>query len=206
MPTRTKTLIAALAAALLLPGTSAGGEAYDETDPYSRIGRGIGSDASRYDDRQDPQWREDKVAVPPPPGADAQLIEVALDELPKGFTAYIDFGTLSVNPVDRATRYWLVVRTPTSSNVSYEAINCATRELKVYAYADPRGSVRAVPNPTWKPIGFVRIKDYHWALADDYLCSTSSPREPRDVLSALKGHYSFSKPYSEYTENLRPER
>jgi hypothetical protein len=203
MPTRTYVQIALLAA-LLLPAAHA--ERYDQTDPYSKLGRGIGSDASRYDESQDPVWREDKVAVPPPPAANAELIEVKLDELPTGFTAHIDFGSLSVSPVDRATRYWLVVRTPTSSNVSYEGINCATREIKVYAYADARGSVRAVPNPTWRPVGFTRVKDYHWALADDYLCSTTSPREPRDVLSALKGRYSFSKPYSEYTENLRPQQ
>jgi hypothetical protein len=196
--------IAALAAALLLPLAHAQG--YDETDPYSRIGRGIGSDAPRYDDSKDPQWQEDRVTVPPPPAANAELIEAELDELPKGFRAFIDFGSLSVSPVDRAVRYWLVVRTPTSANVSYEAINCASRELKIYAYADPRGAIRPVPSPAWKPIGFTRVKDYHWALADNYLCSGTTPRQPREVLLALKGRYSFSKPYSEYTENLRPEQ
>lgn len=204
MPTRTKTLIAALAVSL---AWSAGGaQTYDSSDPYSRRRADTESGTFRYDDSRDAPWREDRITVPPPPAVDAQLIEVALDELPQGFTAHIDFGSLSVSPVDRAVRYWLVVRTPTSSNVSYEGINCSTRELKVYAYADPRGTVRPVPNPAWKPLGFVRVKDYHWALADEYLCASTAAREPRDVMSALKGRYSFSKPYSEYTENLRPER
>lgn len=204
MSPRIHTLIAALAAALLLRGATA--EPYDPTDPYSRRGSRIGSDALQYDDSKDVPWREEGITVPPPPGENTELVEVAMDELPKGFKAYLDLGSVTVNPLDRATRYWLVVRSGASANVSYEGVNCATRELKVYAYADPRGAVRPVPKPEWKPLGFARANDYHWALADGYLCSGTSPRDPKELISALKGRYSFGKWYSEYTENLRPER
>ena len=195
----------ALALLAALPLAGAAGD-YDSSDPYYRQRAPNEKGVFGYDDSGDTPWREDKVKIPPPPPAEASLSEVRLDSLPKGFRAYLDPAAIELNPTDKVLRYWIVVRSGGSSNVSYEGVNCASREYKVYAFADPRApdGIRPIREPRWQEVGFSRRNDYRWELFDGVLCSGTSPREARGIAAAVGGYYQRARPLSEYSENLRP--
>ena len=186
--------------------TDAGAGSYDSSDPYHRYRAPNEKGAFTYDDSGDKVWSEEKVRIPAPPASEEGFLELQLESLPREFRAYIDPGAVDLNPNDRVLRYWLIVRSGASTTVSYEGANCASRELKVYAFADPRGpdGLRRVRDPRWQPVGFGRRNDYHWELFDSVLCSGSSPRDQRGITAAAKGYYERTRPMSEYSENLRP--
>ena len=195
-----------LVVALLLTGGVQAGPR-DSTDPYSRNRSEIDKGEFRYDDSKDVPWREDSgpIQVPPPP-EDGTLGELKLDALPRSFTAYLDTNTLAVNPGDGILRYWLVVRSGGSSTISYEGMNCRSREYKIYAFADGRepNGVRLVREPKWQLLGFNRRNDYRWELADSYLCVGIEAKSTKDVIGSVKGYYDRANPFAEYRDNARP--
>jgi hypothetical protein len=204
---RSRLSVLATAALLLAPGLSA--RSYDASDPYSRQRSEIERGEFSYDDSQDVPWREqgaDKLEVPAPP-EDAALAQLQLDTLQRPFTAHLDTRTLAVSPVDGVVRYWLVVRSGGSATISYEGMNCQSREYKIYAFADPRqpGGLRRVPEPKWQPLGLGRRNDFRWELADTYLCIGKSAKAPQDVIGTIRGYYQRQNPMSEYTDNTRPQ-
>jgi len=179
----------------------------DRSDPYARQRPSIDRGEFQYDDSKDVPWREDQIQLPAPPGDDATLGELKLDSLPKAFTAYLDMATLNVNPTDGVIRYWLVVRGQGGATTSYEGMNCRSREYKAYAFADPRApnGLRPVRAPRWQLLGFARRSDYRWELADSYLCIGTDAKAPKDVVGSIRGYYQRQKPFSEYTDNTRPQ-
>jgi hypothetical protein len=203
LPPRHRALALALLAAL--PTAGAAGD-YDASDPYYRQRAPNERGVFSYDDSGDTPWSEDKIRIPPPPAADASLPEVRLDSLPKGFRAFLDPTAVERNPLDNVLRYWILVRSGGSINLSYEGANCASREVKVYAHADPRApdGIRPVREPRWQEVGFSRRSDYRWELLDGVLCSGTSPRDTPGVAAAVGGYYQRARPFTEYSENLRP--
>jgi hypothetical protein len=207
MPSRRSRLfVLTIAALLCAPGLHA--RSYDQADPYSRQRSENERGDFRYDDSKDVPWQEDaagRVPVPPPPD-EGTLAEVRLDNLQRPFTAYLDTSALAVSPSDGVLRYWLVVRSGGSSTVSYEGVNCRTREYKIYAFADARepDGLRPVREPRWQPLGFSRRNDYRWELADSYLCVGTDAKKPKDVIGTIRGHYQRANPFSEYRDNARP--
>lgn len=199
--------LAALPIAALLVASAVPARAYDASDPYSRQRSPNESGEFRYDDSQDVPWREDRIQVPSPPAEDARLGELRLDLLPKAFTAHLDTASLAVSPVDGVLRYWLVVRSGSSATTSYEGMNCRSREYKVYAFADPRepNGLRMVRDPRWQELGTRRGTDYRWELAESYLCIGTDAKTPADVVGTLRGYYQRQNPFSEYTDNTRPQ-
>ena len=179
----------------------------DGSDPYYRQRPLIDRGEFQYDDSQEVPWREDSARLPPPPADDAALGQLKLDSLPKAFTAYLDTATLNLNPNDGVIRYWLVVRAGSSATTSYEGVNCSSREYKTYAFADPRepSGLRLVRDPKWQLLGFTRSSDYRWEMADSYLCIGTSAKTPQDVVGTIRGHYQRQNPFSEYTDNTRPQ-
>lgn len=203
---RSRLAVLAIAALLCAPALHA--RSYDQSDPYSRQRSENERGEFRYDDSKDVPWQEDaagRVQVPPPPD-EGTLAEVRLDSLQRPFTAYLDTNALAVSPSDGVLRYWLVVRSGASSTVSYEGMNCRTREYKIYAFADARepDGLRPVREPRWQPLGFNRRSDYRWELADSYLCVGIDAKKPKDVIGTIRGHYQRANPFSEYRDNARP--
>lgn len=204
---RSRVSVLAIAALLLAPGLPA--SSYDASDPYSRQRSENERGEFRYDDSKDVPWQEDsagKVQVPAPP-EDATLVELSLDALQRPFTAFLDTKTLAVSPADGVVRYWLVVRSGSAATTSYEGMSCRSREYKVYAFADPRepNGLRPVREPKWQPLGFNRRNDFRWELAETYLCIGTSAKAPKDVVGTVRGHYQRQHPFSEYTDNTRPQ-
>jgi len=199
---------AGLAALVLATGVATAQAAdRDSSDPYYRQRPLIDRGEFQYDDSKDVPWREDSATLPPPPANDAALGQLKLDSLPKAFTAYLDTASLDVNPNDGVIRYWLVVRSGGSATTSYEGTNCSSREYKTYAFADPRepNGVRMVRDPKWQLLGFTRSSDYRWEIADSYLCIGTDAKAPKDVVGTIRGYYQRQNPFSEYTDNTRPQ-
>lgn len=194
-----------IAGVLLAPGLRAA--SYDGSDPYYRQRSPNQTGDFQYDDSKDVPWREGSTQVPPPPGEDAPLGQLKLDSLQKAFTAHLDTSTLGLSPVDGMLRYWLVVRSGGSATISYEGMNCRTREYKIYAFADPRepDGLRMVREPRWQLLGMTRRSDYRWELADSYLCIGTNAKTPADVIGTIGGYYQRQNPFSEYTDNTRPQ-
>ena len=202
---RVPRLVVAMLLATAVSGPQAAGS--DSSDPYYRQRSPHERGDFQYDDSKDVPWREDRIQVPPPPREDAALSELKLDTLPKPFVAYLDTATLNVNPNDLVLRYWFIVRSGSSTTTSYEGMNCRSREYKTYAFADARepNGMRAVREPQWQALGFGRSNDYRWELADSYLCIGTDPKTPQDVVGSIRGYYQRQNPFSEYSDNTRPQ-
>jgi hypothetical protein len=147
----------------------------EEIDLLERFG--VQSD---YDPNLEIPWLELETRVSVPP-RDEDLVEVRMDNLPPNLTLYADFTNLVVDGRDLVTRTWLVVRsTQGAYNGTYEGIRCATKEYKVYAYANPTRNkpLRVAKFPGWREI---RANSYREELARDYLCAGTLPRSPDQV-------------------------
>ena len=87
---------------------------------------------------------------------------------------FVDAKSVSVSE-DGLVRYTTVARGDGgSANVSYEAIRCATREFKIYAYGKPDGTWSPARDPQWKPIRTVQMDGHRAILYASYFCPSRS--------------------------------
>jgi hypothetical protein len=148
----------------------------EEIDLVERFGVQSG-----YDPNLEIPWLELETRVSAPP-RDADLVELPMDKLPPNLKLYADLTNLLVDKRDMVTRTWLVVRsTQGAYNGTYEGIRCATKEYKIYAYANPSRSdkpLRVAKFPGWREI---KADSYREELARDYLCADILPRSPDQI-------------------------
>lgn len=120
------------------------------------------------DDPDEPKWQEQEAALPGFP-KDESLMEFYVSaNTPNRF--FVDGTTL--NPgADGVVRYVLVVRTSGgATNVTFEGIRCATRELRLYATGRTDGTWAKARISEWKRIENKPVNRHHAALSRDYLC------------------------------------
>lgn len=110
---------------------------------------------------------------------------------PASLRFFVDSATLSVG-TDGIVRFTLVVRGDgATTNVSYEAMRCKTRERKVFAYGRTDGSWYAVREPRWTRIAGSSTEDYRFVLYENYFCpSRQIVATAREGVEALRlgGH------------------
>ncbi|MGC9162243.1 MAG: CNP1-like family protein [Thiomonas sp.] len=84
---------------------------------------------------------------------------------------YVDRASISVQP-GQIVRYTLVARVPGGpSNVTYEGIDCAQRQWKLYAvWNDASKTWSAVTTSQWQRIAGDGAQRIHSTLFDDDLC------------------------------------
>ena len=119
---------------------------------------------------------------------DENLLVLHIQEPKQRFNYLIDSRSLSVGS-DSVIRFTLMAESKQGvRNISYEGIRCATKEYKVYAYGDGRGTLKAVRKPKWQ-----RIKPrplYRKELYTTYLCDhvekMLQPFRPERVISIIK--------------------
>jgi hypothetical protein len=104
---------------------------------------------------------------------------------------FVDPASLSVG-TDGIVRFTVVVRGDgATSNVSYEAIRCKTRERKVFAYGRADGTWYAARDPRWTKIGGLTSDGHRFVLYEDYFCpSRQIIATAREGVEALRrgGH------------------
>jgi hypothetical protein len=104
---------------------------------------------------------------------------------------FVDPASLTVG-TDGIVRFTVVARGDgATSNVSYEAIRCKTRERKVFAYGRADGSWYPARDPQWTKIGGLSSDGHRFVLYEDYFCpSRQIIATAREGVEALRrgGH------------------
>jgi len=133
-------------------------------------------------------WHEREVELPAFP-QDADLLGFYVSAVATN-RYLIDAKSLSVGD-DGVVRYTLVVLTAGgATNISYEGIRCAAREVKLYATGRDDRTWAAVRDPVWRLIENKPVNRHHAALSHDYFCPLGNPirsaSEGRDALKRGK--------------------
>lgn len=159
----------------------------DETDPYWEYRDEVGRGEFSYDDSQDIPWIEDETKVLAVPLPD-DLKSVKMDQLPKGFSLFVDRSRISVSPNDRVIRLWLWLRSESGSESgSFEGYRCDTKEYKVYAFVNPQRDppVTKAKKPRWKFAHESRYGNYRAELLRDFFCSAEGTRSEDEIRRLL---------------------
>ncbi len=105
------------------------------------------------------------------------------------FKFFVDRASISVK--DRVVRYTLVARSPNGvDNISYEGMNCAAGEYRVFALGGPDGTWLSRPGP-WREITTRSVQRWHNALQREYFCPNGiSVTDATEAVRALEqgGH------------------
>lgn len=116
-------------------------------------------------------WKEQQEPLPIFPRAQ-DLIPVRADAGAEGYNYYIDVNSVSL-AADKVLRYTIVIQSPEgASNIIYEGIRCATKEIKTVAYGTQGGRFARLVDPKWiyvltqnqGPLG------YRTTLVERYVC------------------------------------
>ena len=139
-------------------------------------------------------WAEEGTTLPDYPDAE-NLLEVIVDLPGSKFRYFIDTKSLGYSKADGIVRYTLVIRSKTgANNVAFEGMRCTTKEYKIYAFGDGKGTFRAMREPQWKPIVDTLYTRYRKDLWEFYLCAHKMlDRTPEKMINAIKyGKYERS--------------
>lgn len=138
------------------------------------------------DDYDQKPWVE--TEAPPPPAFDLdRLIPIYVG--PGSSLRYgLDPASLLVTQQDALVRYVIVARSSSGTvNILYEAIRCATSEIKTYARAGQDGQWRVQDDAQWREIGGRLSASYAQALVDGGMCIGKSVNGPADrMIDSLK--------------------
>lgn len=120
----------------------------------------------------EPDWKE--TEAPPPPSFNKdKLIPI---EMPKYVSLRfgVDPATLTITP-DGIVRYVMVASNATGSiSAMYEAIRCATGEVKTYARYAANGKWSSVQDPQWHGLNDNLPSKHALALARQGVCDGRS--------------------------------
>jgi CNP1-like family protein len=132
----------------------------------------------RHEERLPPA--EENVALPAYPKAD-QLIEFFVAATSE-FRFFVDAASISV--AKDVVRYVLVARSAAGAeNVSFEAMRCATGEVRIYAVGRDGGW--AGRTGEWRAIEQRTVQRWHNALYREYFCPQRQAVASREEAVAL---------------------
>ncbi len=160
-------------------------------DPYYEYRDEVSKGEFEYDDSQDIPWIENETEVLAVPQPD-NLSQIKLDQLPEGFTLFIDKSRIDVNENDDVIRVWLWIRSQSGSESgTFEGFRCATGENKVYAYANPQRDppVTKSKRPRWQFVNANRNGNYRFELMKDYFCGIRGTRTAGEIRDYLTGEF-----------------
>lgn len=144
-----------------------------------------------YDDSQDIPWIENETEVLAMPRPE-DLRHVEIDAFPANLELLIDQSRITVGLKDRVVRVWLWVRSDSGvESGTFEGFRCATREYKVYAYANPQRDppVRKAKRATWLNAKKSATANYRAELLNDYFCGIRGTRDAEDIRGAMTGAF-----------------
>ena len=134
-------------------------------------------------------WVEEPTNVPPYP-LEANLLEFnVVDQQGSRFRFFIDSASIETGKRDGVVRYTLVIRSRKGGdNVMFEAMHCAARQFKTFAFGTRDKKFRAVRKPRWRAIPSNIGKNYRRELWQYYLCKgeVRLTRTPEQIIDDLK--------------------
>ena len=129
-------------------------------------------------------WRERTTRLPAPP-RERDLLQFKAGT--GSLEYFLDRRSISL-AADNVTRFSVVIRSPTATNVLYEGIRCETREYKAYGYASRDKPLKRVASGRWKPILARRgATNFRYQLLEGIICDEFNglPVEPAEIQSNL---------------------
>lgn len=177
-------LIMPIVALSLLCGQAIG---RDSSDPLYDYRDDSERDEFDYDASQDIPWIENETEVLAVPKPD-DLRRIDITEIVPGMQMLIDTSRITVDPEDHIIRFWVVMRSEAGAeNATFEGFRCATREYKVYAFANPQSDApaRKAKRPRWRKVNGSHHGNYRTELLKDYLCLTRSRRTAGEIRDSL---------------------
>lgn len=136
--------------------------------------------------QDNPDWKESPA--PAPPAFDVTKL-LPFEVVANPDMAYgVDPASISVSKSDSVVRY-VVVATSKSGvrNVMYEALHCATGEVKTYARYVPPGEWQTVSKPQWRSVFESAPSRHSLAFAKAAACDAKAPTgSVREMVEKLK--------------------
>ena len=137
-----------------------------------------------------PQASKQTELEPLPPFPQARrLIPVRGDTGDLDYNYFIDVDSVSLTS-DDVLFYTIVIQSPTgSSNIIYEGIRCATKEVKTLAFGTKDGRFARMAKPEWVYVHTRGPLAYRTMLVDLYVCDKNGWAVDADtVLERLVMH------------------
>ena len=117
----------------------------------------------------DPRSQEQALDLPRFPRAQ-DLIPIRGDSGDPGYNYYIDVNSVLLT-TDEVLRYTIIIQSPAgASNIVYEGIRCATREVKTLAFGTRDGRFARMPDPQWLYVHTPGVLGYRTTLVELYVC------------------------------------
>ena len=138
-----------------------------------------------------PDWKESEV--PPPPAYNAgKLLTFEVTGNP-GMTFGVDPATIVISNADGLVRYVVVATSKSGvSNVMYEALHCATGEVKTYARRVGTSPWLEVKNPQWRSVFDFAPSRHSLAFAKAGACDDkATAASVREIVGKLKDNRGF---------------
>ena len=133
---------------------------------------------------------KERQQVPLPAFPSAQtLIPVRGDTGDLDYNYYIDVNSVSLTS-DEVLRYTIVIQSPGgASNIIYEGIRCATKEVMTLAFGTRDGRFARMANPRWQYVHTRGPFNYRTMLVELYVCDENGWAVDADtVLERLVTH------------------
>ncbi len=132
--------------------------------------------------------KEEAVLLPPFPRA-RDLLPLRADAGDAEYTYYIDVNSVSLT-TDEVLRYTVIIQAAGgASNIIYEGIRCATREIKTFAYGTGDGRFIRMRDPQWTYVYTQGPLGYRTTLVETYVCDANGWAVDSDtVLERLVTH------------------
>lgn len=143
------------------------------------------ADAEEPYDYEEKVWTELPTAIPAFPN-DENLIEFSVGPTERN-RFFVDGSTIKIGS-DGIVRFVIVLKTTGgATNVTLEAMRCATREYKLFAVGRTDSSWDKIEFPQWKLVENKTINHYRAVLSRDFLCPASHvPSDAADARAALR--------------------
>ena len=136
--------------------------------------------------QDNPDWRE--TEVPPPPAFDAKKLLAFEVSANPGMSYGVDPSTIVISKNDSLVRYVVVATSKSGvSNAMYEALHCATGEVKTYARRTGLSEWQMAKNPQWHSVFDSAPSRHSLAFAKVGACDAKAPATSvRDLVDKLK--------------------
>ena len=133
-----------------------------------------------------PDWKE--TEVPPPPAYDASKLLTFEVLTNPGMTFGVDPSTIVISKSDSLVRYVIVATSKSGvSNVMYEALHCATGEIKTYARRVGTSPWQEAQNPQWRSVFDNAPSKHALAFAKLGACDAKAPATSvREITEKMK--------------------
>ena len=121
-----------------------------------------------------PDWKE--TEAPPPPAFDeGKLLTFEVAANPS-MVYGVDPATISISNSDSLVRYVIVASSASGArNAMYEALHCASGEVKTYARYTAAGKWQPVTNPQWRSVFEKSPSRHSLAFAKLGACDARAP-------------------------------